>query len=104
MHTASIHSDPGGDDAGWVPVESGKRSALETVLRVVDPLEILNKVGRMIQHSVSEQSSDCLEDKCCVNTVHSTAAQAAPTTGSMLSNFAIFIIICIGPSVQSSVS
>ena len=91
MHAASIHSDP--EDADRVP-GLVKRVALGIVL-MFDRLAIMNRNGNIIQHSVSEQSSDCLEDRCCVNIVHSTAAQASPATGSMSSNSG-FLIVVIG--------
>lgn len=41
----------------------------------------VNRIGRSVQLSASEHSSDCLEDRYCVKTVHSTAAPADPVTG-----------------------
>lgn len=67
------------------------------ILLMCDRLAILNRIGNIIQHSVSEQSSDSLEDRYCVNTVHSTAAQTGPAIGSMSSNPG-FLIVVIGIS------
>lgn len=41
----------------------------------------VNRIGRNVQLSASEHSSDRLEDRYCVKTVHSTAAPADPMTG-----------------------
>lgn len=80
---ATTHNDH--EDADWSGPDLAERGgvALELVLRA-GSFAILNRTGSSSQHSVSDQSSDGLDDKCRANTVHSAAAPANPVTGSII--------------------
>lgn len=53
---------------------------------------MLQRIGRIIQPTISEPSSDRLDDRHCVNTEHATAAPADLVTGSIWSDRGIHII------------
>lgn len=75
MHTASIHREL--EDAAGVLTA---RVVLGKVLMFNRPAT-LKSTGKISQHSVSEGSSDGLEDRYWVSRTHSRADQANSITG-----------------------
>ncbi|KAF7540544.1 hypothetical protein G7Z17_g12164 [Cylindrodendrum hubeiense] len=82
MAIATIHNDREDEDCVWGLLEEIDLGIMFTSDRLVD----LNRIGSIIQPSISEQNSDCLEDRHCINTVHSVAAPADLVIGSMSEN------------------
>jgi hypothetical protein len=53
---------------------------------------ILNKMGSIVQLSISDNSSDCRESKRCTEIVQNTVATVNPVTASMLLSFRLCIV------------
>ena len=82
MHIATIHNDieDVDPDVGSLTKPLLKRMSL------FDRRITANRIGTNIQHKISEESSDCLEDRYWVTVVHKTAAPVDATTGLTILN------------------
>ena len=65
---------------------------------------LVNRIGRIAQHKASDGTSASLEDKYWLRKVHSTAAPADATTGSMPSSESSRGVHIVDPAKTPSLS
>lgn len=62
------------------------------IVLMFDGLDVVNRNGSSIQHTISEQTSYCRDERCRVKIVHNTAAPADPVIGSTSLNREFHIV------------